>query len=80
MNKLKTFDLSYFIGKIHFEEDGAPKYLVLQPIVWYFKFISNTTYVSSWKFKGLSAETIKPSTTSDKKFTPTLNYYDDLSC
>ena len=80
MNELKTFDLSYFIGKIHFEEDGAQKYLVLQPTLRYFKFIANTNYVSSWKSKGLSAETIKPPTTSDNSLTPTLNYYDDLSC
>ena len=80
MNELKTFDLSYFIGKFHFEEDGAQKYLVLQPTLRYFKFITNTNYVSSWKSKGLSAETIKPSTTSDNSLTPTLNYYDGLSC
>ena len=28
LNKLKTFDLSYFIGKSHFEEDGIQSYLV----------------------------------------------------
>ena len=28
LNKLKTFDLSYFIGKNHFEEDGTQNYLV----------------------------------------------------
>ena len=33
LNKLKTFDLSYFIGKSHFEEDGTQNYLVLQPII-----------------------------------------------
>ena len=27
-NKLKTFDLSYFIGKRYFEEDGAKNYLL----------------------------------------------------
>ena len=26
LNKLKTFDLSYFIGKNHFEEAGAQNY------------------------------------------------------
>ena len=31
--KLKTFDLSYFIGKSHFEEDGTQNYLVFQPDV-----------------------------------------------
>ena len=32
LNKLKTFDSSYFIGKSHFEEDGTQNYLVFQPI------------------------------------------------
>ena len=27
LKKLKTFDLSYFTSKSHFEEDGAPNYL-----------------------------------------------------
>ena len=26
LKKLKTFDLSYFIGKRHFKEDGTQKY------------------------------------------------------
>ena len=39
--------------------------------------IVNTDYVSSWKSKGLSAETIKSPTTSDNSLTPELNYYDD---
>ena len=28
--KLKTFDLSYFNGKSHFEEDAAQNYLLFQ--------------------------------------------------
>ena len=28
LNKLKTFDSSYFIGKNYFENDGAQNYLV----------------------------------------------------
>ena len=75
MNKLKTFDSSYFIGKSHFEEDGTQNYLVFQPMYRYFKMITNTDYISSWKSKGLSAESIKPPTTSDNSLTPTLNYY-----
>ena len=75
LKKLKIFDLGYFIGKSHFEEDGTQNYLVFQPIVRYFKFINNTDYISSWKSKGLSAETIKPPTTSDNSLTPTINYY-----
>ena len=77
LNKLKTFDSSYFIGKSQFEKDCVQNYLVFQPIVRYFKVntITNTSYVSSWKSKGLSAETIKPPTTSDNSLTPGLNYY-----
>ena len=33
LNKLKTFDLSYFIGKIHFEEDGTQNHLVFLNIL-----------------------------------------------
>ena len=75
LKKLKTFDSSYFIGKSHFEEDGTQNYLVFQPINRYFKVIANTDYVSSWKSKGLSAESIKPPNTSDNSITPVLNYY-----
>ena len=41
----------------------------------YFKMITNTDYISSWKSRGLSAESIKPPTTSDNSFIPALNYY-----
>ena len=75
MNKLKTFDSSYFIGKSHFDKDGTQNYLVFQPISKYFTLITNTDYISSWKSKGLSDESIKPSTTSDNSLNPTLNYY-----
>ena len=77
LNKLKSLDSYYFIGKSHFEEDGVQNYLVFQPIVRYFKvnIIANTNYISSWKSKGLSAEIIKPPTTSDNTLTPKLNYF-----
>ena len=32
LNKLKTSNFSYFIGKNHFGEDGTQNYLVFQPI------------------------------------------------
>ena len=37
--------------------------------------ITNTNYVSSWKSKGLSAESVKPPTTSGNSLTPALSYY-----
>ena len=41
----------------------------------YFKMIANNDYISSWKSKGLSAENIKPPTTSDNSLTLVLSYY-----
>ena len=73
--KRNTNDSSYFKGKSHFEEDGVQNYLVFQPMYRYFKVITNTNYVSSWKSKGLSAEIIKQPTTYDNSLTPALNYY-----
>ena len=75
MKKLKTFHSSYFIGKSHFEEDGTQNYLVFQPLNKYFKVVTNTDYVSLWKFKGLSAKTIKTPTTSGNSLTPAVSYY-----
>ena len=37
MEKLKTIDSSYFIGKSHFEDDVTQNYLVFQSIEKYFK-------------------------------------------
>ena len=64
MNKLKTFNSSYFIGKNHFNENGTKNYLVFQPLKKHFKLITNTLYVLSWQSKGLSTENIDPPTTS----------------
>ena len=75
MSKLKTCDSSYFIGKSHFEEDGTQNYLVFQPINKYFKVITNTDYDSSWKSKGLPAESIKPPATSDNSLNLAVSYY-----
>ena len=75
LNKLKTFDSSYYHGKNYFDEDGALNYLVFQSLNKYFKLITNTNFVSSWKSKGLSDESIKTPTTSDNSLNPELNYY-----
>ena len=71
LNKPKAFDYS------HFDEDGTQNQLVFKPIIRYFKVntITNTDYILSLKSKRLSAESIKPRTTSDNSLTPELNYY-----
>ena len=71
--KLKTFDLGYFIGKRRFEEDGAQNYLVFQPVKRYFEI--NGKYISSWKSKGLSDETITPYAVADNSLTPLIDCY-----
>ena len=75
--KFKIFDSSYFIGRSHFEEDGVQNYLVFQPIHKYFKSvnINNEWYITSWKSKGLSEESIKPPATSDNSLSLLINYY-----
>ena len=73
--KLKICDSGYFIGKRHFEEDGAQNYLVFQRINRYFKVIANTDYISTRKSKWLSVETIESPVTSDKRLTSASSYY-----
>ena len=79
LNKLKTFDLGYFIGKSHFEENGTQYFLVFQPMYKYFKVLSITQYVecvSEQKSEGLSNDSIRVISTSDNSRNPTSSYYD----
>ena len=73
MNKLKTFDSSYFFGKSHFGEDGTQNYLVFQPMNKYIK-VDNSDYVLSWTSKGLSNENIITPSTCNNFLSPSLNY------
>ena len=56
-------------------EDGSQAYLIFQAVYRYFKTVTNTNYISLWKSKGLSTESIKPPTTSGNSLTPALSYY-----
>ena len=77
INKLRTFDSTYFNGKSYFEEDVRPNYLIFQPLNKYFKVnFKSLFYVSSWKSKELSNESLTPRTTSDNSLTLILNCYD----
>ena len=75
LDEVKTFDFAYLIGKSHFEEDGVQNYLVLQPVYRYFKFFSNTNFISEWISKGLFSERIKLPTTSNNSLAPEINNY-----
>ena len=67
------FDLSYFLGKSYFENDGMKNYLLLQPAL---KWKSNGTSWkwTSWKSNGLSEENITPSATSNNSLAPGMTF------
>ena len=49
LNKLKTFDSSYFRGKNYFDEDGTQSCYIFQPISKYLKvaYVSDINYILS---------------------------------
>ena len=61
--------------KVISKKNCVQNYLVFQPIRRYFKITANTKYISSWKSKALSDETIKPYATPDNSLTPLIDYY-----
>ena len=78
LEKLKTFDSSYFIGKRHFEENGTQNYLAFQPLYGHFKRIAcagNGNYIYYWKSKVLSDERMNPIKMPNHSITPNLDYY-----
>ena len=75
IKKLRTFNSGCFRGKNFFDEDGTQNYLVFLPIIRYFRLITNTKYISSWKSKGLYDETVTLYATSDNSLTPWIDYY-----
>ena len=77
LKKLKAFDLSYFRGKIYFEESGTLIYLIFQPMNKYFERVDgvgNGEYISFWKSRGFSDEKINSITASNHMITPSLDY------
>ena len=75
LNKLKTFDSSYYNGKSYFEEGVKPNYLIFQSLSKYFKLTDNTKYISSWESKGLYTETITPYATFDNSLNQLIDHY-----
>ena len=49
LNKLKSFDYSYFRGKNYFDEDGTQNYYIFQPISKYLKvaYVIDINYILS---------------------------------
>ena len=66
MKKNQTFDLSYFSGKNHFENDKMQNSLGFQPLFTYFKTpIANSNQIIEWKSNGLPEQSITSPTTSN---------------
>ena len=78
LKKLKTFDLSYFRGKNHFDEDGYQNYYIFQPISKYIKVVNvnNTNYILSWKSRGLNDIKIESIKTNNYSLNPRMDRYD----
>ena len=78
LKKIKTFDLGYLWGKNHFDEDGNQNYCIFQPISKYFKVVNvnNTTYILSWKSRGLNDVKIESIKTNNYSLNPHIDNYD----
>ena len=75
LKKIETFDSVYFRGISHFDNDGTQNYLAFQTAYRCLKAVSiNDNNILSWKSKGLSDESIKPPSMSNKILNPSVNY------
>ena len=77
LKKLKTFDLRYFRGKNHFEENSTQNYLLFQSINRYFKRIIGVgtgECIYFWKSKSFSDKRINSITESNCSITPSIDY------
>ena len=70
---------SIFNAAKYFIEDGPQNYLVFQPLIRYFKLITNIA-VMRRKCKSLSDESIKPTATSNNSLNLRLDSYNYLKC
>ena len=75
--KLNTFDLSYFRGKNHFDEDGTQNYYIFQTIGKYLKaaYTNSINYILSWQSKGLSNLEINSIKTNNYLLNPCIDCY-----
>ena len=77
LKKLKTFDLSYFRGNSHFEEDGTQNWYVFQRMSMYLKVAcaNDINYILSWESKELTNIGIDSIKTTNCMFNPYMNTY-----
>ena len=75
LNKLRTFDSSYFRCKNYFDEDGTQNYYIFQPISKYLKVadVNDINYILSWKSRGLNDIKIKSVKTTNYFLNPRMS-------
>ena len=78
LNKLRTFDSSYFRGKNYFDENGTQNYYIFQPISKYLKvaYVNDINYILSWKSRGLNDIKIESIKTNNYLLNPRIDNYD----
>ena len=78
LNKLRTFDSSYFHGKNYFDEDGNQNYYIFKPISKYLKvaYVNDIIYVSSWKSKELNGAEIESIKRNNYSLNQRMDHYD----
>ena len=79
LKKLKTFNLSYFIGKSHFEEVGTQNYLVFQPLNKYFKIIANKNIFRRGNLEDYQTKLLGLLLLLIINLTPQLSYFSDTT-
>ena len=63
------------MGKSYFDEDGTQNYLVFQTVLEYFTL--NSSWITKWKYKGLSNENFEAVSASSNTSNPLINNYGD---
>ena len=58
------------MGKSHFDEDGPQNYLVFQSILEYFSL--NSSWITKWKSKGFSNESLEVVSMSSNTLNPLI--------
>ena len=66
-----------FISQSYFINDGSQLYLILQPLCYTLKRLSDTENVVSWKSKILSTEKLTTPATTIDSLSPSINWYEN---
>ena len=78
LEKLNTFDLSYFLDKNYFDENGTQNYYIFQPISKYLKvaYVNDINHILSWRSRRLNVIKIESIKTNNYLLNPRIDHYD----